>query len=128
MNEVSLEWNAYQQNCPTRAVLNRIADKWTMLVLGLLTEQPMRFNQLRRSIEGISQKMLTQTLRQLERDGLVDRAASSGTPPAVEYSITPLGGTLASVVEGVRNWAREHILEVLEAQAAFDREHVKRNL
>src|ERR1700742_5328545 len=83
--------NPYAADCPTRMALDRIADKWTVLVLGLLEERPLRFNQLRRTIEGLSQKMLSQTLKSLERDGLVSRKAIATVPVTVEYSITPLG-------------------------------------
>jgi DNA-binding HxlR family transcriptional regulator len=110
----------YFASCPTRLVLDRIANKWTVLVLGLLIEQPMRFNQLRHRIEGISQKMLTQTLRNLERDGLVKRQAFATVPVTVEYSITPLGKTLATTVDALRQWADIHIKEVLAAQTDYD--------
>ena len=88
--------NAYDSDCPTRQVLDRVADKWTVLVLLLLARKPTRFNELRRAIQGISQKMLSQTLRTLERDGLVNRKVIATVPVTVEYSITPLGRTLAS--------------------------------
>ncbi len=115
--------NPYLASCPTRLVLDRIANKWTVLVLGLLVDQPMRFNQLRHRIEGISQKMLTQTLRDLERDGLVKRQAFATVPVTVEYSVTPLGRTLAITVDALRHWADMHIKEVLVAQADYDAKH-----
>lgn len=115
--------NPYIASCPTRFVLDRIANKWAVLILGLLVDQPMRFNQLRHRIEGISQKMLTQTLRNLERDGLVKRQAFATVPVTVEYSITPLGRTLAMTVDALRQWADTHISEVLVAQADYDAEH-----
>src|SRR5258708_2801929 len=113
-------WNAYAASCPTRLVLDRIADKWTVLAIGLLVEQPLRFNQLRRAVEGVSQKMLAQTLRKLERDGLVRRMVFATVPVTVEYSITPLGKTLAQAIEGIRAWAETHIEEVAEAQRRYD--------
>jgi DNA-binding HxlR family transcriptional regulator len=112
--------NAYANNCPTRIVLDRVADKWSVLVLGLLDKEPMRFNRLRRQVEGVSQKMLAQTLRNLERDGLVTRAAFPTVPVTVEYSITPLGRTLAGAVSAVRSWAEANIDAVLHAQASYD--------
>lgn len=115
-----LDWNTYAAACPTRMVLDRIADKWTVLVLGLLMEGPVRFNQLRRRIDGISQKMLSQTLKSLERDGLVHRHASPTVPVTVEYSMTPLGGTLAATLEGLRRWAETHMDDVLTAQRQYD--------
>jgi DNA-binding HxlR family transcriptional regulator len=112
--------NIYAATCPTRLVLDRVADKWTVLILGLLANGPMRFNQLRRQIEGLSQKMLSQTLKSLERDGLISRRAFATVPVTVEYSITPLGQTLASTVDALRIWAETHIDEVLDAQKRFD--------
>ena len=112
--------NPYDANCPTRVVLDRIADKWTVLVLGLLSENPLRFNQLRREIDGLTQKMASQTLKALERDGLVLRKVTPTVPIAVEYSITPLGRTLASTIDGLRLWAEMHIGDVVEAQQRYD--------
>ncbi|SMF80084.1 transcriptional regulator, HxlR family [Azospirillum oryzae] len=113
--------DAYASACPTRQALDRIADKWTVLILGLLESGPMRFNRLRREIEGISQKMLSQTLKSLERDGLVSRKVFATVPVTVEYSITPLGATLAETLVPLRVWAETHIAQMLEARAAYDR-------
>lgn len=113
--------NVYASDCPTRLVLDRIADKWAVLVLGLVADGPVRFNQLRRQIEGLSQKMLSQTLKSLERDGLVSRRAIATVPVTVEYSITPLGRTLAATVDGLRMWAEAHIGDVQRAQKRYDR-------
>lgn len=115
------EPDVFQANCPTRMVLDRIADKWTVLVLALLEDEPVRFNALRRRIGGISQKMLAQTLRQLERDGLVSRTAIATVPVTVEYAITPLGRTLSDRVKGVADWAENHIGEVQRAQQRYDK-------
>ena len=112
--------NPYDSKCPTRVVLDRIADKWTVLVLGLLCQRPLRFNQLRREIDGLTQKMLSQTLKALERDGLVARKVIPTAPVTVEYSITPLGATLSATVDELQRWARDHIGEVLEAQRRYD--------
>jgi DNA-binding HxlR family transcriptional regulator len=112
--------NAYASTCPTRLVLDRVADKWAVLILGLLGDGPVRFNQIRRQIEGISQKVLSQTLKSLERDGLVSRRAIPTVPVTVEYSITPLGKTLAVTVDGLRIWAETHIEKVLKAQRQYD--------
>jgi DNA-binding HxlR family transcriptional regulator len=120
MHDAKARWDAYKQNCPTRAVLDRIADKWTVLLLALLDEQPARFNTLRRKVEGISQKMLTQTLRRLERDGLVTRTVLPTSPVQVEYAITPLGRTLADSVNPIRRWALAHIEDVIGAQHRYD--------
>lgn len=112
----------YQGNCPTREILNRIADKWTTLLIGLLAQsESRRFNELRRAIGGISQKMLTQTLRDMERDGLVRRTMYAEIPPRVEYSLTPLGKTLCEPLDALRKWAQDHLQEVRTAQDAFDK-------
>lgn len=112
--------NPYAADCPTRMALDRIADKWTVLLLGLLDQNPLRFNQLRRAVEGLSQKMLSQTLKALERDGLVTRNAIATVPVTVEYSITPLGRTLAQALAPLVLWAGGHIGEVLDARARYD--------
>jgi len=113
--------DAYDAECPTRLVLDRIADKWAVLVLGLLADGPARFNALRRQIGGVSQKMLSQTLKALERDGLVHRQAFATVPVTVEYSVTPLGKTLAATLDTIRVWAEAHIAEVQKAQRRYDR-------
>ena len=110
----------YSAKCPTRVVLDRIADKWTVLVLVLLAENPLRFNQLRREIEGLTQKMASQTLKALERDGLITRKVTPTVPVTVEYSITPLGRTLAATVEALQIWAQAHIGDVIKAQKRYD--------
>jgi DNA-binding HxlR family transcriptional regulator len=120
MRDITVEWDVYQQKCPTRMVMSRIADKWVLLALGIIERGPIRFNQLRRENEGISQKSLTETLRTLERDGLVIREVIASSPIAVEYSITPLGRTLGHAAEAVRAWSETHIEEVLAAQQTFD--------
>jgi DNA-binding HxlR family transcriptional regulator len=112
--------NPYDSKCPTRIVLDRIADKWTVLVLGVLSQRPLRFNQLRREIDGLTQKMLSQTLKALERDGLVARKVIPSAPVTVEYSITPLGATLSATVDELQRWARDHIGEVVQAQRRYD--------
>src|SRR5256714_13871497 len=106
--------------CPSRLVLDRIADKWTALIIQLLSKKTMRYAELHREIGGISQKMLTQTLRQLERDGLVDREVYPVVPPRVEYSLTPLGRTLLPPLLGVAEWAREHRKDIERAWVEYD--------
>ena len=110
----------YNASCPTRTVLDTIADRWTTLVIDLLSAGPLRFGALRRAIGGISQKMLTQTLRALERDGLVHRRVYPTTPPSVEYALTPLGRTLTEPLGALTAWSVAHIDEVQAARAAFD--------
>jgi DNA-binding HxlR family transcriptional regulator len=112
--------DVYSDNCPSRRVLDRLADKWTVLIVAKLAEGTQRFGELRRAIQGISPKVLTQTLRSLERDGIVDRRMYATIPPKVEYSLTPLGHTLVGLVEAIRDWAEQHIDEVEAAQRQFD--------
>jgi DNA-binding HxlR family transcriptional regulator len=106
--------------CPTRQVVNRLGDKWTLLVVSALETEPMRFRALQRVVEGISQRMLTQTLRALERDGLVHRTVYPTAPPSVEYRLTDLGRSLSTVVAQIRHWAYGHIDQVDDARAQFD--------
>ncbi|WP_420964980.1 winged helix-turn-helix transcriptional regulator [Bradyrhizobium sp. B120] len=120
MKAASLKPDAYAANCPTRQILDRVGDKWAVLILLLLRSEPLRFNQLRRAIEGISQKMLSQVLKSLERDGLLRRRAIATVPVTVEYSITPLGSTLAEAVDPLRDWAEQNLKEVLAAQRRYD--------
>ena len=112
--------DAYDPNCPTRVVLDQIADKWAVLVLGALDDGPVRFNALKRRLAGISQKMLGQTLRDLERNGLVSRRVFATVPVTVEYSLTALGERLTERVNDLRVWAEKHIGQIVAAQSAFD--------
>jgi DNA-binding HxlR family transcriptional regulator len=118
----SFQGDAFNSNCPTRLVLDQIADKWTVLVLGALDSGPVRFNALKRRLQGVSQKMLAHTLRQLERNGLVDRRAFPTVPVTVEYSLTPLGDALTQPVNALRAWAETNISLMLAAQQRFDAE------
>ncbi len=112
--------NAYRQTCPTRQVLDRVGDKWTILIYGVLSTGPKRFSEIQRAIEGISQKMLSQTLRSLERDGLVQRTVYPVTPPKVEYALTELGETLCEPINRLQEWAYQYISHIENAQQAFD--------
>jgi len=107
--------------CPTRQVINRIGDRWSLLVLYALEHETLRFQQLRRAVDGVSQKMLTQTLRGLERDGLVRREVFACVPPRVEYSLTDLGRGLAGRIRAIREWAYTHMDEISGARAQYDR-------
>jgi len=106
--------------CPMREVLDRVGDSWSLLVVINLQERPVRFNALRRSIEGISQRMLTVTLRSLERDGLVTRTVRPTTPPEVEYALTELGRSIAGPIGALGAWAAENRDRMRAARAAFD--------
>ncbi|MCP9487581.1 MAG: helix-turn-helix transcriptional regulator [Gaiellaceae bacterium MAG52_C11] len=109
--------NVLDQRCESRQALERVADKWTALVVYALLAGPRRHGELRRMIEGISQKMLTQTLRSMERDGLLERRVFDRIPPHVEYALTPLGTTLSEPLVAICQWAMEHLPEVQQARA-----------
>ena len=113
-------YDVFEDRCPTRLVLDRLADKWALLVLDRLRGEPVRFNGLRRDIKGVSQKVLSQTLKALERDGLVTRSVFPTVPVTVEYAMTPLGRTLTETVAALAHWAERNMDEVLAAQAAYD--------
>lgn len=113
--------DAFNAQCPTRRVLDRIGDKWAVLILIALGDGTLRFNAMRRRIDNISQKMLSQTLKSLERDGLIRREAFATVPVTVEYSLTALGRTLAATVDTLRLWAEAHIGAVEAAQHRYDR-------
>ncbi|HUR74780.1 MAG TPA: helix-turn-helix domain-containing protein, partial [Sporichthya sp.] len=106
--------------CPSREVLDRIGDKWSVLVLGQLGEGSRRFTELARAIEGVSQKMLTQTLRGLERDGLITRTVFASVPPRVDYALTDLGRTLSAPLHALEAWARNHMADVVRARSKYD--------
>jgi DNA-binding HxlR family transcriptional regulator len=111
----------YTAACPSRQVIDRIGDRWSVLLLGALAEGPQRFTQLARRVEGISQKMLTQTLRGLERDGMVSRTVFATVPVRVDYELTELGRTLTAPIAALEAWARDHISDVVAAREEYDR-------
>ncbi|MFB7724060.1 winged helix-turn-helix transcriptional regulator [Nocardia sp. NPDC056100] len=114
--------DVYSAKCPTRQVLDHIAGKWTILIIDALHEQgPMRYTELSRRIGGVSQKMLTQTLRSLETDGFLTRTVEPTIPPRVDYELTDLGRSLAEPIAALRNWTEQHINEVERARARRDR-------
>lgn len=114
------QYNTLWENCPSREVLNMIADKWTVMVIYALSKGTARHSQLLHSISGISQKMLTQTLRQLEASGLVTRMVYPVVPPKVEYCLTPLGNSLLEPVTALKRWAENHMEEIIVAQEHFE--------
>lgn len=113
---VEEEGDPFVRECPSRAVLDLLANKWTTLVLCALSDGELRFGQLRRRVAGVTQKMLTQTLRALERDGLVTRAVYPTTPPSVGYALTDLGHSAADLHDTIIAWAQEHAAEILAAR------------
>ena len=108
------------QGCPLRDVLDKVGDKWSVLIIVFLRDGKMRFSDLRRSVEGISQRMLTHTLRQLERDGLVSRTVYPSVPVRVEYELTALGRTLIEPLAALAQWAESNRGTILSARAAYD--------
>jgi DNA-binding HxlR family transcriptional regulator len=110
----------YRRHCPSRQLLDRIGDRWTVLVIGALTGGPLRFSALAARVEGVSQKMLTQTLRALERDGLVTRTVYAQIPPRVEYELTEAGHTLQEPLRALEDWAVTHMPDVLAARGRYD--------
>ena len=111
------------ENCPSRLLLEQIADKWSVLIIAVLKREPLRFNEIRRRIEGITQKSLTQALRRLERNGIVSRTVLPGSPIAVEYEVTALGRTLDKPFAALYAWTLNHLPQVEAARAAFDGAH-----
>lgn len=114
----TLQPNVLDRSCASRQALDRIADKWTSLIVYALLDGPLRHGELRRRVQGISQKMLTQTLRSLEGDGLVERTVIDVIPPHVEYRLTPLGHTLSDPLAAICHWAMDHVAEMQAARAA----------
>lgn len=113
-------YNAYIAECPSRQVLDALSDKWVTLVLTALAGGPQRYSELSRTIAGVSQKMLTQTLRTLERDGLISRTLTPSVPVRVDYALTELGETILPVVGAIKDWSEAHIDEIHAARAAYE--------
>ncbi|WP_010140373.1 winged helix-turn-helix transcriptional regulator [Oceanicola sp. S124] len=110
----------FSQDCPSRGVLDQIADKWSLMILAVLSGGPTRFNEIKRRLEGISQKSLSQTLRKLERNGLVRREVLNSAPVAVQYSLSPLGHTLLPHFRALYCWTHEYLDQIDAARQAFD--------
>lgn len=113
-------WDPYVRDCPSRRLLDRIGDRWTVLVVGTLHDGPKRFSEIQAAVDGVSQKMLTQTLRGLERDGLVTRTVFPQVPPRVDYELTHVGRSLLGPLRVLTAWATEHMSGVADAQLRYD--------
>lgn len=113
-------WDPYDPECPTRRLLDRIGDRWTVLVVGAIADGPQRYSTIAARVRGVSQKMLTQTLRGLGRDGLVHRTVYAEIPPRVEYALTETGLSLQAPLAALDSWAREHMAEVIAARSDYD--------
>jgi DNA-binding HxlR family transcriptional regulator len=112
--------DAFDADCPTRVVLDRIGDKWTVLVVSALSSGTMRFTQLRTRVGSVAPKVLTQTLRALERDGVLTRTVYAQVPPRVEYQLTDLGHSLVTPIAAIQEWAESHVSHVLAARESYD--------
>ena len=115
-----VEYDAFLASCPSRQLLARISDKWVALILAALGSGGLRYSELSRRLAGVSQKMLTQTLRNLERDGLVTRTVTPTVPVTVDYAITDLGRSLLVVVHQLKSWAEAHMDDVQAARTTYD--------
>ncbi|WP_435974595.1 winged helix-turn-helix transcriptional regulator [Streptomyces sp. Qhu_M48] len=113
------QWDT-REDCEVRQILDRVADKWSLLVIALLDRRRLRFTELKREIDGVSQRMLTVTLRQLERDGLVKRTVHPVVPPRVDYELTPLGRTLHVTIRSLVTWTEQHQNEIAAAREEYD--------
>ncbi|MBA3023798.1 MAG: helix-turn-helix transcriptional regulator [Gammaproteobacteria bacterium] len=108
----------FSTNCPSREILNHVTSRWGVLVLSALMDGTHRFSELRRKIDGVSEKMLAQTLQQLEMDGFVDRVSYPVVPPHVEYSLTPLGGQIGAQIDSLVDWIESNLPKIMKAQQA----------
>ncbi|WP_394940425.1 winged helix-turn-helix transcriptional regulator [Psychromicrobium sp. YIM B11713] len=115
-----METNILDPNCPSRIVFQRVGDKWATLVIQVLEDGPMRFGDLRAKVAVVTPKVLTHTLRALERDGLVTRTMYPQVPPRVDYELTPLGSTLLEPLKVLRFWAESNAAQMMQARDAFD--------
>lgn len=119
-DQAKREYDAYFATCPSRMLLDRISDKWVSLVLVALGDGTLRYSEISRQLAGISQKMLTQTLRSLERDGIVKRRVTASVPVRVDYTLTPLGNSLRELMYGIKLWAESHMDDVMAARELYD--------
>lgn len=117
----SEHWDT-RNDCEVRQILDRVADKWSLLVIALLEERTLRFSELKHKIDGVSQRMLSRTLRHLERDGLVERTVYPTVPPRVDYALTPLGASLHTTIKALVTWTEAHQNQIAAARDAYDRQ------
>lgn len=120
MDTNGLPANVLDPDCPSRVVFQRIGDKWASLVVQVLADGPVRFSELRKMVHVVTPKVLTQTLRTLERDGLITRTVHAQVPPRVDYELTELGASLLEPLTLLRHWAEAHVPSILEARDAWD--------
>lgn len=118
--EARFAYDAFLKECPTNQLLGRLGDKWIALIVSALREGPMRYSDLGRKVAGVSQKMLTQSLRTLERDGLLTRTVTPSVPVRVDYELTGLGLSLSHLLVAVKDWAEDHFDQVHDARERYD--------
>jgi DNA-binding HxlR family transcriptional regulator len=123
----ALAYQEFVRACPTSKLLDRIGDKWVTLLLVALSEGPLRYGELSRAVPGASQKMLTQSLRSLERDGLLARTVTPSVPVRVDYELTSLGRSLLPVLQAIKDWAELHMGDVAGARAGYDKARAQRD-
>ncbi|EGT89469.1 transcriptional regulator, partial [Acinetobacter baumannii ABNIH3] len=123
-----LKYNIFQQHCPARLFFEKIADKWVLLILNILEHETQHFNLLKKNIEGISPKVLSQKLKMLERDGFIERKIQDTSPIRVDYSLTPLGQNVAAMAYQLKEWAETNIEQVLAAQIMYDEKNTRTSL
>ncbi|MCH7390439.1 winged helix-turn-helix transcriptional regulator [Acinetobacter dispersus] len=119
MNQ-ALKYDIYQQHCPARLFFEKIADKWVLMIINVLARETQHFNLLKKSIQGISPKVLSQKLKMLERDGFIERQVQDTAPIRVDYSLTTLGLEVAEMAYQLKDWAESNIEQVIYAQQRFD--------
>ncbi|MDM1022147.1 helix-turn-helix domain-containing protein [Acinetobacter sp. VNK23] len=119
MNQ-ALKYDIYQQHCPARLFFEKIADKWVLLIINILSQETQHFNLLKKNIQGISPKVLSQKLKMLERDGFIERRVQNTSPIRVDYSLTLLGIEVAKMAYQLKDWAESNIEQVISAQQRFD--------
>lgn len=125
--DTNITGNLFDKTCPARTVLDRIGDKWSVMILLVLKEENrLRFTQLKSRIEGVTPKVLTRTLRAMERDGLINRYIYAEVPPRVEYDLTPIGASLLKAVSTIANWSENNVSEIMKARTKYD-EAVNKN-
>ncbi len=117
------EGDLFDPDCPTRRVLDRVGDKWTVLIVLLLTDGPMRYTHLRSHLGRVAPKVLTESLRRMERDGLVTREIFAEVPPRVEYTLTDLGSSLTQPIAAIGDWAERNVHKIIAAQQTYDADH-----
>lgn len=123
-DEARWAYDAFLAQCPTRDLLDTLADKWTCLVVAALRDGDRRYSDIGRTVAGVSQKMLTQTLRALERDGLITRTVTASVPVRVDYDLTPLGRSLLPVMAAIKSWAEANMDQVQAARRSYDSQAV----